>query len=52
MTADDIGRTRLGNVPNGNAPRPSGACRVLLIGDVIGKPGRVAVEQVLPGLRE
>jgi hypothetical protein len=42
----------LGNPPNGNAPRPAGACRVLLIGDVIGKPGRVAVEQVLPGLRD
>jgi metallophosphoesterase (TIGR00282 family) len=47
-----IGRTRLGNTANGNAPRPSGACRVLMIGDLIGKPGRVAVEQVLPGLRE
>jgi len=29
-----------------------GSVRVLMIGDVIGKPGRVAVEQVLPGLRE
>ena len=45
-------RAGMGNPPNGNAPRPPGACRVLLIGDVIGKPGRVAVEQVLPGLRE
>jgi 2',3'-cyclic-nucleotide 2'-phosphodiesterase len=42
----------MGNPPNGDAPRPNGACRVLMIGDVIGKPGRVAVEQVLPGLRE
>jgi metallophosphoesterase (TIGR00282 family) len=42
----------MGNPPNGDAPRPKGACRVLLIGDVIGKPGRQAVEQVLPGLRE
>lgn len=42
----------LGNPPNGNAPRPAGACRVLMIGDVIGKPGRLAVEQVLPGLRD
>jgi 2',3'-cyclic-nucleotide 2'-phosphodiesterase len=50
--ATPIGRTRLGNPPNGNAPRPKGACRVLLIGDVIGKPGRVVIEQVLPGLRE
>ena len=45
-------RAGLGNPPNGNAPRPPGACRVLLIGDVIGKPGRQAVEQVLPGLRD
>src|SRR4051812_17303088 len=47
-----IGRTRLGNVANGNKPRPAGACRVLMIGDMIGKPGRLAVEQLLPGLRE
>jgi len=45
-------RAGLGNPPNGNAPRPPGACRVLMIGDVIGKPGRQAVEQVLPGLRD
>src|SRR5580765_8395527 len=45
------GRVRLGNPPNGNAPRPAGACRVLMIGDVIGKPGRLAVEALLPGLR-
>jgi len=45
-------RAGLGNPTNGNAPRPAGACRVLLIGDVIGKPGRLAVEQVLPGLRD
>ena len=50
--APGIGLTRLGNLPNSDAPRPPGACRVLLIGDVIGKPGRVAVEQVLPALRE
>jgi hypothetical protein len=42
----------MGNPPNGDAPRPKGACRVLLVGDIIGKPGRQAVEQVLPGLRE
>jgi metallophosphoesterase (TIGR00282 family) len=42
----------MGNPPNGDAPRPKGACRVLMIGDIIGKPGRVVVEQVLPGLRE
>ena len=37
-------------------PLPShpsrGTTRVLMIGDVIGKPGRVAVEQTLPALRE
>ncbi len=47
-----MGRTRLGNVANGDAPRPAGACRVLMIGDLIGKPGRQAVEQRLPSLRE
>jgi len=32
--------------------RPAaGVIRVLMIGDVIGKPGRLAVDQVLPGLR-
>jgi metallophosphoesterase (TIGR00282 family) len=30
----------------------AGSTRVLMIGDVIGKPGRDAVEQVLPNLRE
>ena len=45
------GRTILGNPANGNAPRPAGACRVLMIGDMIGKPGRLAVEQILPDLR-
>ena len=52
MTDETIGRTRLGNPPNGNAPRPRGACRVLMIGDLIGKPGRHAIEQHLPALRE
>ena len=46
------GRTRLGNPANGDAPRPPGACRVLMVGDLIGKPGRVALERTLPGLRE
>ena len=46
------GRVRLGNPPNSGTPRPKGACRVLMIGDVIGKPGRLAVEAILPGLRE
>lgn len=45
-------RAGLGNPPNGGAPRPPGACRVLMIGDVIGKPGRLAVEHLLPGLRD
>src|SRR3954469_25403308 len=46
------GRTRLGNPANGNLPRPSGACRVLMIGDLIGKSGRVGIEDLLPGLRD
>jgi 2',3'-cyclic-nucleotide 2'-phosphodiesterase len=46
------GRVQLGNPTNGNAPRPAGACRVLMIGDVIGKPGRLALEAILPGLRD
>ena len=50
--ASQASLTRLGNPVNGNAPRPPGACRVLMIGDLIGKPGRVCIEQVLPGLRE
>ncbi len=45
-------RAGLGNPPNGDAPRPPGACRVLMIGDIIGKPGRVAIEQALSGLRD
>ena len=52
MNDASIGRTRPGNPLNGDAPRPAGACRVLMIGDLIGKPGRVAVEQLLPALRE
>ncbi|HYL41496.1 MAG TPA: TIGR00282 family metallophosphoesterase [Candidatus Binatus sp.] len=46
------GRVRLGNAANGGAPRPAGAVRVVMIGDVIGKPGRLAVEAILPGLRD
>jgi metallophosphoesterase (TIGR00282 family) len=46
------GRVRLGNPANGGLPRPQGALRVLMIGDVIGKPGRLAVEALLPGLRD
>ena len=34
-------------------PRPgAGVVRVLMIGDVIGKPGRVALERLLPELRD
>lgn len=51
-TAQIAGRTRLGDPPNGDAPRPRGACRILMLGDVIGKPGREAVEAILPGLRD
>ena len=47
-----IGLTRPGNPPNGDAPRPAGAVRVLMIGDLIGKPGRVAAEQLVPALRD
>src|SRR5439155_17308390 len=46
------GRITLGNPTNGGAPRPPGACRVLMIGDIIGRPGRHAVERELPGIRE
>src|ERR1700716_2756256 len=46
------GRTRLGNAANSDTPRPRNAVRVLMIGDMIGKPGRVAVEQLLPELRD
>jgi metallophosphoesterase (TIGR00282 family) len=51
-TGELAGRTRVGNAVNGDAARPAGAVRVLMIGDLIGKPGRVAVEHVLPSLRE
>jgi metallophosphoesterase (TIGR00282 family) len=46
-----VGRTRLGNPVNRDEPRPAGACRVLMLGDLIGKPGRIAIEQLLPELR-
>src|SRR5471032_801134 len=49
--APPTGVVRLGNPANGDAPRPAGACRILMIGDVIGKPGRLAVEALLPDLR-
>jgi metallophosphoesterase (TIGR00282 family) len=37
--------------PRTGVPKPAGACRILMIGDVIGKPGRQAVEASLPALR-
>lgn len=46
------GRVRLGEPPNTGRPRPAGALRVVMIGDVIGKPGRQAVEALLPRIRE
>jgi metallophosphoesterase (TIGR00282 family) len=49
---DRSDRAGLGNPVNGDAPRPQGATRILMIGDIIGKPGRVAVEQSLPGIRD
>src|SRR4026208_856778 len=52
MVDDSIGRTRLGNPPNGDAPRPAGAFRVPPFGDLAGKPGRHAIEELLPALRQ
>ncbi len=52
MTTRRSERAGMGNPPNGNAPRPPGACRILMIGDIIGKPGRQAIEHALPGLRD
>jgi metallophosphoesterase (TIGR00282 family) len=52
QTSHAAGRVRLANPANGNAPRPAEACRVLMIGDVIGKPGRLAVEALLPVIRD
>ncbi|HET7702607.1 MAG TPA: TIGR00282 family metallophosphoesterase [Candidatus Limnocylindrales bacterium] len=51
-TGTPIGRTRLGNPANGDAPRPLGSCRILMIGDLIGSPGRHAVDRILPELRD
>ena len=45
-------RSGLGNPATGNAPRPAGACRILMIGDIIGKPGRIAIERELAGIRD
>ena len=51
-TSDAAHAASLGLTPDSDPAKPSGAVRVLMIGDVIGKPGRVAVEQTLPALRE
>jgi metallophosphoesterase (TIGR00282 family) len=51
VTSGRSERAGLGNAPNGDAPRPPGACRVLMIGDVIGKPGRQVLERHLHDLR-
>jgi metallophosphoesterase (TIGR00282 family) len=40
-----------GSQPAADGPPATGICRVLTIGDVIGKPGRTAVEAILPELR-
>jgi metallophosphoesterase (TIGR00282 family) len=38
--------------PNGPIAAPApGICRVMMIGDIIGKPGRQALEAILPDLR-
>ena len=52
MAADAGNPGGMGNPPNGDAPRPKGACRVLMIGDIIGKPGRIAIERELAGIRD
>jgi metallophosphoesterase (TIGR00282 family) len=47
------GRTLAADQLPALSPRPdAGTLRVLMIGDVIGKPGRQALERVLPGLRD
>jgi metallophosphoesterase (TIGR00282 family) len=42
----------LGLTPDADPPKPVGSVRVLMVGDVIGKPGRVALERTLPALRD
>jgi 2',3'-cyclic-nucleotide 2'-phosphodiesterase len=49
---DAARRAGLGRPLNDDTIRPTGALRVLMIGDIIGKPGRVAVEQTIPALRD
>ena len=52
MQEPSTGRVKLGDPVNSDAPRPSGSCRVLMLGDIIGKPGREAVEALLPEIRD
>ena len=53
MTRRDKARTLAADRLPALPLRPSaGTLRVLMIGDVIGKPGRVALERHLPGLRD
>ena len=52
MTRREKGRTLAADQLPALPPRPkAGTLRVLMIGDVIGKPGRLALERVLPSLR-
>jgi 2',3'-cyclic-nucleotide 2'-phosphodiesterase len=53
MTRRDKGRTLAADQLPALTPRPpAGSLRALMIGDVIGKPGRAALEGTLPGIRE
>jgi metallophosphoesterase (TIGR00282 family) len=53
MTRREKGRTLAADQLPALPARPKGGTiRALMIGDVIGKPGRVALEQHLPSLRE
>ncbi len=53
MTRRDKGRTLAADQLPPLAATPGAGClRVLMIGDVIGRPGRVALERLVPGLRD
>jgi metallophosphoesterase (TIGR00282 family) len=53
VTRREKGRTLAADqLPELPRVAPRGTVRVLMIGDVIGKPGRVALEGVLPSLRD
>jgi len=53
MTRREKGRTLAADQLPALPPRPkAGTLRVLMIGDVIGKPGRLALARVLPSLRD